>query len=170
MPDVAGWHLAEFNIARLRAPIGDPEVQGFVDGLGPINALADRSPGFVWRLQDETGTATSILPYDDELLIINLSVWESPEALFDYAYRSGHGTWFKRRREWFDKRDGVRLCMWWVPAGSLPTVDDGVARLDHLERHGPTPWSFTFASRFEASVDAAPLGGDVVLAHEVGDA
>lgn len=143
------WHLAEFNIARLLAPIGDPIVQGFVDGLEEINALADRSPGFVWRLQDESGAATSILPYDDRLVIINLSVWESVDALADYAYRSDHAAFFRRRREWFDRYDGMRLAMWWIEAGTLPTVEEAVIRLAHLEEHGPTPTAFTFARRFE---------------------
>ena len=154
MPRVR-WHLAQYNIARLRGPIGDPVVQGFVDALDEINALGDRAPGFVWRLQDDTGTATSILPYDDPQLIINLTVWESADALWDYVYRSDHGAFFKRRREWFEKGDQPQVCMWWIEAGTLPTVADGVARLEHLRTHGPTPWSFTFARRFEPDQDPA---------------
>lgn len=115
--------------------------------LDPINALADGSPGFVWRLQSEDGDATSIRAFDDELMIINMSVWESIDALAEFAYRSGHVAVMRRRREWFE-RMRVYLALWWVPDGHTPTIGEAQERLAHLEAHGPSPCAFTFKQRF----------------------
>jgi hypothetical protein len=143
------WHLAQVNIGRLRAPIDDPLVADFVAALDCINALADRAPGFVWRLQTEDGNATAIRPdADDDLLAINLSVWESVEALADYAYRSEHVTFMRRRREWFERMTGSYLALWWIPAGTIPTVPEAMDRIAHLDEQGPTPMAFTFKHRF----------------------
>jgi hypothetical protein len=143
------FELAQFNIARCRWPLEDPRMAGFVDFLDEINGLGDRSPGFVWRLQDDSGTATSIRPYDDPEIIINMSVWDSPESLRDYAYRSAHAERFRRRREWFEAMDGPVLVLWWVPEGERPTPIEGKARLDRLSAEGPTEHAFTFARRFD---------------------
>jgi hypothetical protein len=142
-------HLALFNVARLRAPMHDPLIDDFRDNLDPINALAEGSPGFVWRLQDDSGNATGITPYDDELVIPNLVVWESIDALADFTYRSGHLEFLRRRRDFFEGHELPYLCLWWIPEGTVPTVEEAVARLDHLRAHGPTPRSFTFRDRFE---------------------
>ena len=143
------WHLAQLNIGRLRAPIDDPALADFVANLDPINALADATPGFVWRLQTEEGNATAIRPFaDDELMAINMSVWESMEALADYVYRSAHTAFLRRRSEWFERLRDVYLVLWWIPVGTLPTVDEAVARLDHLRTYGPTPEAFTFREPF----------------------
>src|SRR5919198_2764622 len=99
---MSGFHLAQVNIGRLRAPLDDPSMLGFVSQLDPINAIADRSPGFVWRLQTDEGTATAVRPFEDERLLINMSVWESLEALADFVYRSAHTPVMRRRREWFE--------------------------------------------------------------------
>ena len=152
------WHVAQFNVGRLRAPMGDPVVADFENGLDEVNALADASPGFVWRLQTEDGNATSIKLTDDELFIVNLSVWESVEALGDFVYRSAHTSFLRRRSEWFEKYGSVYLVMWWVPAGTIPTVDDAMARLAQLEEHGPTPSAFTFRHRF--APDEIAVHGD----------
>lgn len=142
-------HLALFNVARLRAPMDDPLIDDFRNLLDPINALAEASPGFVWRLQDDSGNATGITPYDDKLVIPNLAVWESIDALADFTYRSGHLEFLRRRRDFFEEHELAYLCLWWIPEGTVPTVDEAVARLDHLRAQGPTPTAFTFRHRFE---------------------
>jgi hypothetical protein len=152
------WHLAQLNVGRLRAPIDDPIIAEFKGALDAINALADRSPGFVWRLQTADGNATALHPIDDdELIAINMSVWESIEALGDYVYRSDHTAFLRRRREWFERYGTAYLVLWWVPAGHVPSIDEALARLDELERNGPTEKAFTFARRFAPpGVDAEP--------------
>jgi hypothetical protein len=142
-------HLAQLNIGRLRAPLEDPRIDGFRTNLERINALAEASPGFVWRLQDESGDATGIKVFDDDLEIINLTVWTSIDALADFAYRSGHRQILRRRREWFEPPSLPILCLWWIPEGTLPSPAEALARLEHLRAHGPTPLAFTFRHRFE---------------------
>jgi hypothetical protein len=142
------WHLAQVNIGRLRAPIDDPSIADFVDALDHINALADRSPGFVWRLKTDAGNATELQPTDDELVKINMSVWESVEALAEFVYRSEHTAYLRRRREWFERYVTAYSALWWVPAGRLPTIAEALDRLEQIEAHGPTPAAFTFATRF----------------------
>jgi hypothetical protein len=143
------WHLAQVNIGRLRAPVDHPMIAEFAAALDRINAVADAAPGFVWRLQTEDGNATAIRPdADDELLAINLSVWESVEALAEYAYRSEHVAFMRRRREWFERFPTSYLALWWTPVGTLPTVAEAMGRVAHLDAHGPTPTAFTFKHRF----------------------
>ena len=144
-----GWHLAQVNIAIPRGPIDSATMAGFVELLEPINALADSAPGFVWRLQDDEGNATSISVFDDDSLIVNMSVWESVEALWDFVYDSGHLEVMRRRREWFTRMREAFMCLWWIPAGELPTVADAEDRLERLRAEGPTPYAFTFKQRFE---------------------
>ncbi len=155
-------HLAQLNVGRLRAPMDDPQIDDFRENLEPVNALAEASPGFVWRLQDEeTGDATSIKPFDDELEIVNLTVWESIDALADFTYRTGHVEFLRRRREFFEAPSQPILCLWWVPEGHIPTVDEAIARLEHLRAHGPTPTAFTFRKRFEPDADEAQAGSEL---------
>ena len=137
-------HVAQCNIARLRAPIDSPEIADFVAALDPINQLADRAPGFVWRLQTEAGDATAIPVFDDESLIVNLSVWASIEALSDFTYRSAHRDVLHRRREWFEPMNDASVVLWWISVGSLPTVEEAQARLELLRRDGPSADAFTF--------------------------
>jgi len=139
---MAAHHLAHLNIARLRAPLDDPLLAGFVALLAPVNELADRSPGFVWRLADEDGDATALRPFGDDV-IVNLTVWESPEALRAYAYDSAHVHALRRRREWFLPMDEAAVVLWWIPAGTLPGLAEGAARLERLRRDGPGPEAFT---------------------------
>lgn len=142
-------NLAQLNIARLRFPLDGPELKDFVDALPRINALGDNSPGFVWRLFDESGDATGVAnPFGDRV-IINLTLWESVEALRGYIYHTEHLDFMRRRREWFD-HTGIpeHLVLWWVPAGHTPTVDEAAQRLAHLEKHGPSPHAFTFRQPF----------------------
>ena len=144
----AGWHVAQVNIALPREPLDSPALAEFVANLEPVNALADGAPGFVWRLADETGDATSIRAFDDERLIINMSAWESIEALWEFVYSGRHLEVMRRRREWMTRIAQSFLALWWVRAGTLPTIDDARLRLDHLRAHGPTPYAFTFKRRF----------------------
>ena len=143
------FHLAQVNIGRLRAPIDSPVMEGFRNQLDPINALADRSDGFVWRLQTDAGNATDIRPYpDDELMAINMSVWESLEALKQFVYRSAHVAPLRDRGQWFEPIEAPILALWWIPAGHIPTVGEALERLRHLKAHGPTPHAFTFRQPF----------------------
>jgi hypothetical protein len=143
------FHLAQVNIALPRAPRDTPLLAEFMALLDPINAIADRSPGFVWRLQTEDGDATAVRAFGDDRLIVNMSVWESIETWADFVYRSGHAEVMKRRREWFERVAEGYQCLWWIPAGEIPTVTQAEERLDHLRRHGPTAFAFTARARYE---------------------
>ena len=146
-------HLVQLNIATLVAPEGDPRVAPFFENLERINQLGDESPGFVWRLEgDEGAGATDIKAWDDPLMILNLTVWESVDALKTYAYKTEHVELFKRRAEFFEPHDGPHLAMWWIPEGEVPTVEDAIERLSHLAEHGPTERAFTFASIMEPAI------------------
>lgn len=151
------WHLAQINIARLIAPIDDPRIAGFVAQLDSINALADSAAGFVWRLQSDSGNATDIVYNDDPFVIVNMSVWESLEALRDFVYASKHVQVFRERAQWFEKPALPTYCLWWVPAGHTPTVAEARERLEHYRQHGATPYSFWFSQRYLAP------HGDAVL-------
>ena len=150
-------HLAQINVGRLLAPEGSPEVAEFVDALESINALAERSPGFVWRHVSPAGEGhLSPGGEDDELFVVNLTVWESYAALHEFTYRSAHNGFLRRRLEWFEPRSGPVTAMWWLPEGEIPTVDQGLARLEHLRRHGPTPEAFSLMRQYDA--DGHPVG------------
>jgi hypothetical protein len=142
------YHLAQINIARMVAPLDDPLMAGFVAQLDVINAVADASPGFVWRLQTDEGNATAINAFDDDRLLINMSVWESIEALHQYTYCSAHSGVFKDRKKWFEPHDAPHIALWWIPAGHIPTPQEGKERLGLLHRNGPTPEAFTFKQPF----------------------
>lgn len=143
------FHLAQLNIGRMLGPTDSPVMAEFMNALDRINALAEASPGFVWRLKDETGNATSIRVYADERLAVNLSVWESVEALREYAYKSEHVAFVRRRHEWFETLTTPYMVMWWIPAGTQPTPQEAKARLEHLTEHGETPHAFSFKKLFE---------------------
>lgn len=146
-------HLAQVNVARLRAPLDDPRLAGFVAQLDHINALADASPGFVWRLQTAAGNATAIRAYDDDRILFNMSVWESLEALVDFTYRSAHAAVLRGRADWFEPAAGPHVVLWWIVAGRVPTIDEGRERLERLRREGATADAFTFATPFLAPED-----------------
>jgi hypothetical protein len=144
------YHIAEVNIGRVRYPTDDPRMAGFMTKLDQINALAERSPGFVWRLQTPSGNATYLRPYDDDdSILINMSVWESVETLKDYVYRTAHAEFLRHREEWFEKFKSSYLALWWVPAGHLPGIDEARKRIAHLDAHGPTQFAFTFKHAFQ---------------------
>ena len=156
--------LAEINIAHLRFPLDDARVAEFVDNLAGVNALAEASPGFVWRLKDEAvGNATHIRAFDDPMIIVNMSVWSSVEALYEFAYRTMHRRFVQRRQEWFELFGAAYLALWWIGDGEYPDAAEGRRRLAHLDRFGPTAYAFTFRRPFEPDVDARPLA-------ELGDA
>ncbi len=161
-------HLAQINVGRLLHPIGDPRIAEFVDNLDAVNALAEASPGFVWRLKDDSGNATGISAYDDPTIIVNMSVWETPEALYEFAYKTVHRRFVQRRKEWFQLFGAQYVALWWVAEAHMPDVREGRRRLAHLERFGPTAWSFTFRKLFPPTPDAEPLGdlGDARAAPE----
>jgi len=146
---MATVHLAQLNVGRVRAPLDDPIMKGFVDRLADLNALADTSPGFVWRLQTDAGNATYYRPYpDDERVLMNMSVWESVEALKHYVYKTGHADLLRQRHLWFEPMP-VYQALWWVPAGHRPGVDEARKRLAHLAAHGPSQFAFTFKAIHE---------------------
>jgi Domain of unknown function (DUF3291) len=157
------WHLAQINIGRLRAPIDDPLIAEFRDALQDVNALAERSPGFVWRLQTEEGDATALHPTGDELVIPNMSVWESIEELADFVFRSAHTPFLRRRREWFERYGSAYVALWWVPARHIPTLEEGLERLAIIEEQGPTPDAFTFVRPFapDSAIELEPDERDV---------
>ena len=142
------YHLAQINVGRILAPIDDPLMAEFVAQLAPINALADSTPGFVWRLQTESGDATSIRIYDDEMIAVNMSVWESVESLREFAYKSAHSGVMRDRKRWFEKFDGLYMALWWIPAGHIPSPQEGKERLEYLRQHGDGEYAFSFKNIF----------------------
>lgn len=143
-----GYDIAQLNVGRAVAPLDDAVMADFMHWLDEINALAERSAGFVWRLQGDSGNNTDLKVSDDPLFIVNLSVWSSIDALYAFTYRSDHRTVFKRRHEWFERLGRPTTVLWWQTAGTVPTVQEALERLDHLTAHGATPTAFTFKERF----------------------
>ena len=136
-----GYQLAQFNIARLIEPLDSDESSEFVRALDPINMLADVSPGFVWRLQGEDGQPSSYLKIpeiDDPDMLVNFTIWDDLASFTHYVYRSGHGAYFRRRREWFAASELAQVVCWWIPAGERPPTAEGYERLLHLREHGPS--------------------------------
>lgn len=142
------YRIAQLNVARALAPFEDARMAGFIARLDEVNALAEHSPGFVWRLKGAGGNATDLRVDDDPRLIVNLSVWETLDDLFAFTYRSDHKTVFARRFEWFEHRSGPNVVMWWQPRGIEPTIEDSLRRLQLLADAGPTPDAFAFKHRF----------------------
>ncbi len=145
---MSNHHLAQINIARMLAPIDDPVMSEFVAQLSPVNALAEQSPGFVWRLQSESGDATSIKVFDDDMVIINLTVWESIDALRQFVYKSAHSDVLRDRKRWFQRFDGPYYALWWIPAGHLPGTGESKKRLEFLRANGESPYAFSFKNTF----------------------
>jgi hypothetical protein len=152
------FHLAQINIGRMLHPLDDPRMAEFVAQLDPVNRLADASPGFVWRLQSISGNATGVPYSDDPFPLVNMSVWKSLEALRDYTYGSRHVGVFRDRARWFAKMERPQYCLWWLPAGHIPTVAEGRERLEHYQAHGASPYSFWFSQCFPAGQSLAVPG------------
>ncbi|HEX3892421.1 MAG TPA: DUF3291 domain-containing protein [Terracidiphilus sp.] len=142
------YQIAQVNIGRIRAELSDPIMSGFVNRLDEINALADASPGFVWRLQTGEGNATYLRPFQDERTLLNMSVWETVESLRHFVFKTMHVELLRQRHAWFEKFSGAYAALWWVPAGHHPGVDEAKQRLDYLERNGASQFAFTFNALF----------------------
>jgi hypothetical protein len=138
----------------MKAPLDDPSMRGFVSRLAELNALADGSDGFVWRMQDSEGDGNTYLrPFDDDRIIVNMSVWKSLDHLRAYTYNGAHAAILRQRRDWFEKFERAAVVLWWVPLGHMPTIAEAKERLTSLDEFGPTPFAFTFKVSFPA--DAA---------------
>ena len=144
---MSDYHLAQLNIAKMKFEIDSPELVDFVARLEEVNALADDSPGFVWRLQTDTGDATAIDFFGPDTLV-NMSVWQNIESLHDYVYRSAHKEVLARRKEWFARMLEAYSVLWWIPAGSIPTLEEAAQRLEELQKRGPSAAAFTFKQMF----------------------
>jgi hypothetical protein len=153
------YNIAQVNIGRIRAELDDPIMAGFVNRLDEINALADTSPGFVWRLKTEENNATYLRPFSDERTLLNMSVWESVETLRHFVFQTAHVELLKHRHAWFEKFAGVYAALWWVPVGHIPGIDEAKRRLTHLDKNGPSQFAFTFQSIF-APDEAFQIGID----------
>lgn len=154
------FHLAQANIALSRAPLSNPLMADFVAQLAHINALADASPGFVWRLQAEDDDTSVINAFRNPLIILNMSIWESVESLHNYTYRSNHVEPFKKRRNWFEKLDQPHLALWWLPIDSRPDGMEACRRLNILKEKGPSPEAFTFGKLYDPQGIAIPSRAD----------
>ena len=148
---------SQINIGRLIAPIDEPKIASFMAQLDSVNAIGDAAPGFVWRLQSASGNATDIVYNDDPFVIVNMSVWESINTLRDFVYNSKHIHVFRDRAKWFEKMDKPHYCLWWIPAGPIPTVAEGRERLEHYQQHGPTPFSFWFSKLYPMPAEESAL-------------
>ena len=154
-------HLAQLNIGRIRYDIDDPRMADFTDNLALVNGIAERSPGFAWRYVDESGNATETRPYADPRIIVNFSVWESAEALERFVWQTVHKHFYGRRDDWFEHFEGPSMVLWWVPIGHRPSVEEAVARLDHLKQHGPTDHAFDWqraSAQLWKTARCAPAG------------
>jgi hypothetical protein len=150
---VHDFHLAQYNIGRIRRPLDHPDVAEFIAALGPINALAEISPGFVWRLKDENGQSSSYVKVDgidDPLLVVNYSIWTDLDSLKDFVHKTGHIAYLRRRREWFEHSEEATSVAWWAPAGTIPEVSEAHRRLLHLREHGPTATSWPLTKPWPA--------------------
>lgn len=157
---MANYHIAQINIGRAKGPVEDPMMAGFMTRLDDLNALADRSPGFVWRLQTLEGNATYFRPYEhDDRILLNMSVWETIDALRHYVYKTAHAEMLRHREEWFERFAGIYLALRWVPVGHIPGIDEAKKRLAHLDQYGPTQFAFTFKTmvqpdeQFQQTID-----------------
>ena len=144
------YHLAQVNIGRTLGPIDDPVMAEFMNNLDRINALAEASEGFVWRLKGSADNVTSIQVTEGRFLLVNLSVWRSIQNLYDFTYRSPHAEYVRRRAEWFEKIKEMVMCCWYVPEGHEPTVAEAMERIAFIRENGVTPYAFTIKHRFTA--------------------
>ena len=158
---MSGYELAQLNIGIIKGPLDSPVMAEFAASLDRINALAEESPGFVWRLQTPQGNATAIRPFENENMLLNLSVWQDADSLRQFVYRSAHADILRRRREWFETMSEAIMVLWWVPRGQRPSVAEAIARLELLRRSGPHPEAFTFRQTYpppDAAASAQPGG------------
>lgn len=150
-----GHHLAELNVGRLVAPPGDPRVAEFMGALDLVNGLGKRMPGFVWMMEGSggPGTGNTDTKIDGDVRFVsNLTVWESVETLEAFVWNTVHRQFYARREEWFEVLDRMHFVMWWVPAGHRPTLEEGLARLDHLQANGDSDHAFGWSWLKEAKL------------------
>ena len=152
------FHLAQLNVGRLLVPLASAEMDEFRALLDEINAIADRTPGFVWRMLQADTDPTPFQRNPDDVMLVNMSVWSDMESLERYVYADEHLAVMKRRREWFHKLGDAHMALWWIPAGHVPTLAEAATRLAFLTAHGPTEDAFTFKAVFPTpDFDAEPL-------------
>jgi hypothetical protein len=159
------YELAQLNIGIIKGPMDSPLMADFTANLDRINALAERSEGFVWRLQTEEGNATALRPFDNPDLLLNMSVWKDIDSLHRYVYNSGHVDLMRRRREWFERMAEAFLVLWWVPKDHRPSITEAISKLETLRKNGPTAEAFTFRNTFPAphqtqTIRPIPDGGE----------
>ena len=152
---MSAYELAQLNVALMKEPLESPRMSDFVANLDRINALAESSPGFVWRLKSDEGNATAFRPMGDDTLI-NVSVWKDVESLNKYVYRSAHVEIMRRRKEWFERMREAWVVLWWVPKGHRPPVSEAIAKLELLRAIGPSKDAFTFRRAFLPPDSARP--------------
>ena len=161
MQQPPGHYLAELNIGRVRYELDDPRMAEFTNNLEQVNGLAARSPGFVWRYVDDSGNATGTRPFADPLVIVNLSVWENVAALEHFVWQTVHKRFYGHRSDWFEHFEGPAVALWWVPAGHRPSMEEAVARLEHLKQHGPSDHAFDWqraSAQLWKTARCAPTG------------
>jgi hypothetical protein len=149
------YHLAQVNIGKILAPMNSPQMASFADNLDKINSLAEKSDGFVWRLKDDSNNATSIKVFDDDFMLINMSVWKNIDSLYKYVYQSAHTDYLKRRKEWFEKMPVMYVAIWYVPEMHIPNCAEAIERLFYLRKNGDTPFAFSFKNKFTPEEAAA---------------
>lgn len=147
--------LAQLNIAKPKFDLESPFIADFVDNLDPVNATAEASAGFIWRLKDDSGAATNIRPLDDPDMLVNMSVWQDVESLKNFMFRTHHIDFLKRKKEWFHSDSEENYVLWWIANGHIPTIQEAMERLVHLREHGETPYAFSFKSNFTPEESAA---------------
>jgi len=151
--------LAELNVGYAKYPLDDARMAGFMDNLDRINALAERSPGYIWRMKSDSGNATDINVPGDETMISNMSVWADVQSLGAYVFNTVHGQFYNRRPEWFEAMNRHHFVMWWIPDGHIPTLQEAVDRLAHLQTHGSSDhafgWDAVDMSQFRRCTHAA---------------
>lgn len=143
--------LAQLNIALAKYSLDAPEIKDFVDNLDLVNSIAEQSDGFVWRLKDESGDATSIKLFDDPNMIVNMSVWDNVDALKNFMFRTHHRDFMRRKSEWFHRLVEDTYVLWWIEDNHIPTAEEALARLQYLRENGDTPYAFTFKANFTSN-------------------
>lgn len=147
------FHLAQLNIATALADMDSPVMKDFVGNLERINQLGEQSPGFVWRMKDDSGNATAIPVYDDPRIIANLTVWEDPESLKNFLFKTDHAHFLKRKKEWFEPVKDASYVLWWIPAGHQPSLSEAKDKLAWLRQHGESAQAFSFKKLFPAETE-----------------